>query len=146
MQKNIYMNFLLLLTIISGVVSIIGFIITIVKDNKWYKTISAIVCAFAFIWISIYIHKLELRIDRVKDVYRAASQLVEKKDTKFTSDGFVQAALSFLEVNKDLYPDTYMRAIEIEQRMRESKSIYASVDAASELSGILNGIAILNEE
>ena len=39
-----------------------------------------------------------------------------------------------------------MRAIEIEQRMRESKSIYASVDAASELSGILNGIAILNEE
>ena len=96
--------------------------------------------------MGIYIHKLESRIDRVNDIQRAALQLVEKKDTRFTSEGFVQAALSFLEVNKDLYPDTYMRAVEIERKMHESESLYAGIDAASELSGILNGIAILNEE
>lgn len=140
------MDFILLLTTISSVVSIIGFFITIFNEKKWHKTISYIVFSFLLICTSIHIHKLETRIDRVKDIQRAASQLVEKKDTKFTSDGFVQAALSFLEVNKDLYPDTYMRAVEIERRMHESESIFAGVDAASELSGILNGIAILNEE
>ena len=140
------MNFLLILTIISGVVSIIGFIITIIKENKWHKIILCIVSALAFTWIGVYIHKLESRIDRVKDVQRAALQLVEQRDTKFTSEGFVQATLSFLEANKDLYPDTYIRAVEIEQKMHESESIFAGTEAVSELSGILNGIAILNEE
>lgn len=140
------MDFILLLTTISSVVSIIGFFITIVKDKKWYITISSIVSALVFICMSVHIHKLESRIERVKDIQRAASQLVEERDMRFTSEGFVQAALSFLEVNKDLYPDTYMRAVEIEQKMHESKSIYTGVEAASELSGILNGIAILNEK
>lgn len=39
-----------------------------------------------------------------------------------------------------------MRAVEIERRMHKSESIYAGIDAASELSSILNGITILNEE
>jgi hypothetical protein len=145
-EKIVNMDFLLLLTILSGVVSIIGFIITICKENKWYNSVLCIVSALVFTCMGVYIHKLESRIDRVNDVQRAALQLVEKKETRFTSEGFVQAALSFLEVNKDLYPDTYMRAIDIERRMHESESIYAGIDAASELLGILNGIAILNEE
>lgn len=140
------MDFILLLTTISSVVSIIGFFITIFNEKKWHKTISCIFFSFFLICTSIHIHKLETRIDRVKDIQRAASQLVEERDMRFTSEGFVQATLSFLEVNKDLYPDTYMRAVEIEQKMHESKSIYTGAEAASELSGILNGIAILNEE
>lgn len=140
------MDYLLLLTIFSSVVSVIGFIATICKEGKWYHSILSIVSALVFTCMGIYIHKLESRIDRVHDIQRAALQLVEKKGTRFTSEGFVQAALSFLEVNKDLYPDTYMRAVEIERRMHESESLYAGIDAASELSGILNGIAILNEE
>jgi hypothetical protein len=31
----------------------------------------------------------------------------------YSTDGFNQAALAFLEKNKDLYPDSYARAVEI---------------------------------
>ena len=45
--------------------------------------------------------------------------------------GFVHASLTFLEVNKDLYPDTYKRAIKIAEDMESSTSIYAEMDAAN---------------
>ena len=140
------MDYLLLLTIFSSVVSVIGFLVSIFKDFKWNTSLLCIVSAVTFTYMSIYIRKLETRIERTENIQRAALKLVDHRDTRFSSEGFVQAALSFLEINKDLYPDTYMRAIEIERRMHESESLYAGIDAASELSGILNGIAILNEE
>lgn len=140
------MDYLLLLTIFSSVVSVIGFLVSIFKDFKWNTSLLCIVSAVTFTYMSIYIRKLETRIERTENIQRAALKLVDHRDTRFSSEGFVQAALSFLEINKDLYPDTYMRAIEIERRMHESESIYAGSDAASELSGIIYGIAILNEE
>ncbi|MBR3984579.1 MAG: hypothetical protein IKJ92_06415 [Bacteroidaceae bacterium] len=140
------MNYILLLTISSSVVSVIGFLVSIFKDFKWNTSLLCIVSAVTFTYMSIYIRKLETRIERTENIQRAALKLVDHRDTRFSSEGFVQAALSFLEINKDLYPDTYMRAIEIERRMHESESIYAGSDAASELSGIIYGIAILNEE
>lgn len=140
------MNYILLLTISSSVVSVIGFLVSIFKDFKWNTLLLCIVSAVTFTYMSIYIRNLETRIERTENIQRAALKLVDHRDTRFSSEGFVQAALSFLEINKDLYPDTYMRAIEIERRMHESESIYAGSDAASELSGIIYGIAILNEE
>lgn len=140
------MNYILLLTISSSVVSVIGFLVSIFKDFKWNTSLLCIISAVTFTYMSIYIRKLETRIERTENIQRAALKLVDHRDTRFSSEGFVQAALSFLEINKDLYPDTYMRAIEIERRMHESESIYAGSDAASELSGIIYGIAILNEE
>lgn len=140
------MNYILLLTISSSVVSVIGFLVSIFKDFKWNTSLLCIVSAVTFTYMSIYIRKLETRIERTENIQRAALKLADHRDTRFSSEGFVQAALSFLEINKDLYPDTYMRAIEIERRMHESESIYAGSDAASELSGIIYGIAILNEE
>ncbi len=140
------MDYLLLLTIFSSVVSVIGFLVSIFKDFKWNTSLLCIVSAVTFTYMSIYIRKLETRIERTENIQRAALKLVDHRDTRFSSEGFVQAALSFLEINKDLYPDTYMRAIEIERRMHENESIYAGSDAASELSGIIYGIAILNEE
>ena len=140
------MDYILLLTISSSVVSVIGFLVSILKDFKWRTLLLCVVSAITFTYMSIYIRNLETRIERTENIQRAALKLVEHKGTGFSSEGFVQAALSFLEINKDLYPDTYMRAIEIERRMHESESLYAGIDAASELSGILYGIAILNEE
>ena len=140
------MDFLVFLTIVSSILSIIGFLITIFNNKKWYSSFLCVFSAIIFICMNIYIQNLESRIDRIKDIQRAALELIENKNTKFTSEGFVQAGLSFLEVNKDLYPDTYKRALNIEQKMHESKSIYAGINAASEISGIIYGIAILNEE
>lgn len=140
------MDHILLLTISSSVVSIIGFFVSIFKDFKWRTSLLLVVSAITFICMSIYIQKLETRIERTENIQRAALKLVDEKNTRFTSEGFVQAGLSFLETNKDLYPDTYIRAVEIEHRMHESESIYAKSDAASEMSGIIYGIAILNEK
>lgn len=73
------MDYLLLLTIFSSVVSVIGFITTICKEGKWYHSILSVVSALVFTCMGIYIHKLESRINRVNDIQRAALQLVEKK-------------------------------------------------------------------
>lgn len=140
------MDYILLLTISSSVVSLIGFLVSIFKDFKWKTSLLCIVSAVTFTYMSVYIRKLETRIERTENIQRAALKIINQRNMNFSSEGFVQAALSFLETNKDLYPDTYMRAVEIERRMHESESIYAGSDAASEISGIINGIAILNEE
>lgn len=140
------MNYMLLLTISSSVLTIIGFFISVLKNNKWRTSILCAISSVIFVCISIHVHNLETRIDRIENIQKAASKLVEQQYSAFTSEGFVQASLSFLETNKDIYPDTYTRAVGIAQRMHQSESIFSGVDAAREISGIIKGIAILNEE
>lgn len=138
------MDFILLLTISSSVLSIIGFFISICKNIKWSISALCIISSVTFICMSIYIQKLEMRINRLENIQCAASKLIDNRYSGFSSEGFVQAALSFLESNKDLYPDTYKRAVDIATGMHASDSIYRGIDAANEIAGIIRGIAILN--
>ena len=72
--------------------------------------------------------------------------LIEKQGAEFTERGFIQAGLSFIEINKDLYPDTYQRALKIYEKLNNAKYSYEEVDAAYEMNGLIKGISILNEE
>lgn len=141
-QKKI----MFIISVISNLVSIIGFIISIIKSHYWQTPCLCLIFIFMFTFMSVYVVNIENKINRIENIHRAAYELKSQGYTNFTSEGFVQASLTFLETNKDLYPDTYTRALEIEKRMRNSQSIYASSNAASEILGIINGIAILNEE
>ena len=50
------------------------------------------------------------KLDRIRKVSRAATELSSKREMHFTHQGYIQAGLAFLEQNKDLYPDSYNRA------------------------------------
>ena len=91
---------------------------------------------------------------RVHKVERAAYALVAERRS-YSETGFTQAALAFLEKNRDLYPDTYARA----QKLCEQNNCFAAkyggkdtssldhaynqIDVASALEGILRGIGTL---
>lgn len=132
------------MTIFSSVLSIIGFFVSIFKNLNTKTLVLCIVSSVIFIGLSIYVQQLETRLSRIEDIHRATSELVDQRGFTFSPEGFVQAALSFLETTKDLYPDTYPRAVEIAQKMHESESIFSGSEAESEIAGIIYGIAIIS--
>ncbi|WP_146779246.1 hypothetical protein [Flavobacterium psychrolimnae] len=64
---------------------------------------------------------------------------------EFTSEGFTLAALSFLEQNKNDFPDSYERANKIFETYDKSEERNSnSVSTASEMEGLIKGIGILS--
>lgn len=96
------MDYILLLTISSSLVSVIGFLVSVFKDFKWGTSFLCVISAKIFTCTSIYLRKLETRIERTENIQCAALKLVGHRDTRFSSEEFVQTALYFLETNKDL--------------------------------------------
>lgn len=86
------------------------------------------------------------RLGRIEDIQKAANELIKERSTEFTDRGFIQAGLSFMEINKDIYPDSYQRAIKIYEKLERSEYIFEEAEAASEMAGLIKGISILNEE
>ncbi|WP_418213308.1 hypothetical protein [Bacteroides difficilis] len=137
------MNYYVLLGIISGIVTIISLFI----PEKWRtkKTFLA-VTLIVVIFISGWITDMNSRLDRVKSVQKSAMVLMDRRNSEFTDKGFIQASLSFMEENKDLYPDSYQRAIQIQEGIKDKWYSGDISDAAYEMEGLIYGIAILNRE
>jgi hypothetical protein len=64
---------------------------------------------------------------------------------KFDSSGYVNAALLFLEQNKDLFPDSYARAQEDYATFKKSDDKLGSlkIDLAGAMKGYVTEIGIL---
>ena len=137
------MNYYVLLGIISGIVTIISLFI----PEKWRtkKTFLA-VTLIVVIFISGWITDMNSRLDRVKSVQKSAMVLMDRRNSEFTDKGFIQASLSFMEENKDLYPDSYQRAIQIQEGIKDKWYSGDISDAAYEMEWLIYGIAILNKE
>ena len=146
------MNYYIVLTIVGIIASIIGLFI----PDKW-RNKKVLMFAFLFLtifisgWISNLQNEIEKKnsiIERKNNVSRKAQELIDKKQMYFTYRGYIQACLSFLEANQDLYPDSYENGkkieLELKNELKENKYSTYEVDAASEISGINQGIAILN--
>jgi len=80
------------------------------------------------------------RLRRIDNISIAANKLLEYQKFHFSPEGFNLACLSFLEQNKDLYPESYERAKGL---FRESGK---SEENSNTMSGLIRGIAILNDE
>lgn len=92
---------------------------------------------------------------RIYNVERAATRLIERVGMDYSTEGFIQAALAFLEKNKDLYPDSYARAQEIcklnsclgpQYGGPSQDSLdhgYNQIHVASALEGLVRGISKL---
>jgi hypothetical protein len=97
------------------------------------------------------------KLERIESAERAATVLVEGRRSDYTNDGFNMAALSFLEKYQDLYPESYIRALELcenneclkNQYKDEGNSLnhaYAQINVSSALEGMLKGISILSSD
>lgn len=131
-----------ILGIISGLIGIIGFFYPKQWEKKWIvKSIlfAVITC------LSILIVIQNSKIEKLEKVSKSANLLLEKKEMEFTSEGFIMAALSFLEQNRNDFPESYERAKSLFEKYDKSEDRdIASVSVSYEMAGLLNGIAILS--
>lgn len=138
------MNYILFLTIVSSVCSIVGLIVAICYRYSWGKVFQWSVIVFILTFASGYAVNSNSENERIKNIHRQASAICEHYSSSY-SDEFIQEALAFLEENKDRYPDSYNRAEQIYIDMNSSIVPY-DFEAARKLYGLIKGIATLNGE
>lgn len=137
------MDYILLLSIVSSIINLISYFMPdSFRKRKSFIVISFLVIAFIS---GLLIHS-KSRLGRIEDIQKAANELIKERSTEFTNRGFIQAGLSFMETNKDIYPDSYQRAIKIYEKVEGAESSFVETDAAYEMEGLIKGISILNEE
>lgn len=145
--------------IILAVIGTIGSVLTIVlfvasQQTRRQKLIHISYCTViaAFVSLAVWYSNAYRRVQRVE---RAATALLAHAEMDYTDSGFIQAALAFLEKNKDLYPDSYARAIELckQHQCLEAEYGNKSVDQLTygnnqielkfALEGLIRGISSL---
>lgn len=139
------MNYMLFLTISSAVCSIVGFFITIFSKYSWGKRILWSVVIFILTFISGYAVNRNSENERIKSIHRQAKAIYDDYVPSGNEKEFIQESLAFLEENKDRYPDSYNRAVQIYSDMKNS-TIQYSYEPAIEIRGIIKGIVTLNGE
>ena len=135
------MNFIVLITLLSAICGIISFFTTpYVKSNKWLWFTIVFILTLATGFSVHYSSELQ----RIKSIHRQANAICSHYHSSYNKE-FIQEVLAFLEENKDIYPDSYDRAIQIYVDMKSSIVQY-DYEPAQELHGIIKGIAALNDE
>ena len=137
------MNYLLLLTIVSSICSIISlFVSKYIRSKIWIWIVVVFILTFASGYAVHYYSELE----RIKNIHRQAKEIYEHYDPYcIQNNAFVHESLIFLEENRDRYPDAYKRAQQICTDIDKSEFQY-DPEPARKICGIIKGIAILNKE
>lgn len=141
------MNYLYWLTIVSAICTILGFAMNIfvsihVKSTMW-KWVFIGFILFVIAFISGLIANISSENERLKNIHRQATAIYEDYKPLANDMEFIQESLTFLEENKDRYPRSYDRAVEIYTDMKNS-TIQYPYEAANQIHGIIKGIATLN--
>lgn len=145
-------NFLLVLGAVGSLASLVGLVLPVQSRNQ--RLVHAIygLAISLFASIAVWFWQENLRINKVE---KAAQRMLATFEYNSTDLGFVQAALAFLEKNKDLYPDSYYRAQEICKQNNCSAAKYTKDspfgidheynlrDVAAALRGLIKGISTL---
>jgi hypothetical protein len=133
------MNFLTLLTIVSAICGIISFF-----ASKFFKSRILLWSFIVFILsfasgLAVYYNS---ELVRINDIHKKADAIYNDYVPFGPDNMFIQESLTFLEENKDRYPDAYKRATQIYQDMKGSEHQFTR-DAAIEIQGIIKGISTL---
>lgn len=130
------MKFLLILSAVGEICSIIGFVINLYmsKLTKAENIRWIIICCCLLVFGSFAVYYGSENA-RIKNIHRQASAICEHYTSSY-SDEFIQESLAFLEENKDQYPDSYKRAEQIYTEMNNSIVQY-DFEAARKLYGII---------
>ncbi|MGE4299106.1 MAG: hypothetical protein AB7E47_13875 [Desulfovibrionaceae bacterium] len=134
------MNFWIILGGVGAVASIAG--VFLPAQSRHPKLIH-IVYGIAVVAMTTVAVSYWQETQRVRSVERAASALIKNVSFDYSNAGFVQAALAFLEKNKDLYPDSYARAQKMADDCKDSKDPFQIGSLASALKGLFKGISAI---
>lgn len=130
------MNYLLLITIISAICSILSFLTSkVFKSKVWVWSFVVFILTFASGYAVYYNNELK----NINNIHRQAKAIYDNYYQFYPKKSFIQETLIFFEINQDRYPDAYKRAMECSKSPNEN-------DAVDEMLGMLKGIATLNEE
>lgn len=140
------MSFLLVLSIVGEICSIIGFVINLyvskLTKSENLRWIIIFCCLLVFGGSAVYYSSEN---ERIKNIHRQAKAIYDDYVPSGNEKEFIQESLAFLEENKDRYPDSYNRAVQIYSDMKNS-TIQYSYEPAIEIRGIIKGIVTLNGE
>lgn len=134
------MDFLLVLGAVSGVTSIVGVLLPPQTNNQRLIHISYGLAVAVFASVAVWYWSQN---NRLHNVERAASAILKEQERGYTQEGFIQASLAFLEKNKDLYPDAYVRAQKLCEVNNCLSSSVNSTGLSYSLQGLLKGIGAI---
>lgn len=137
-------NIVLVVSLVSGFLTILSFLIP--NRDRWSRWWHAGYIVVVSIITSVATYQSG-ELARVGDIARAADQLVANRKMNYTPEGYVLSVLSFLEKNKDLYPDTYNRALEMCQLHKcASPDPVNIVQLSSAFDGIVKGLGTISQK
>lgn len=126
--------------------SIASIVALFLPAQTWrQRAIHALYCA-AIIVLAYYVVGYQQRLDRVASIERVASKMVEDREINYTHLGYVHASLAFLEKNRDLYPDTFKRAVAMcaAYRCSDPETNANMVSLSLAMQGLLKGLATID--
>lgn len=129
--------------ILGSVASIVGLLL---PAKGWGQRGIHAIYGLAIIVLAYFAASYQTKLSRLASVERAANLMVEERQMHYTHSGYVQAVLAFLEKNRDLYPDTYQRALVLCEQYKCNQPQNGSdiVDLAFTMKGILKGLATID--
>lgn len=148
---------ILILSFISSIFTLIAYFFNFYKEKKFQHIVYNIIIIFA-VGVSVYYWQI---LQEKNKIIKTAKKILLERDSRYHDSlndaEFIQATLSFLERNKETYPDTYKRAIEIceynscnRPQYKNDKSEYDEIQyeynqkkVATSYTGILKGIGML---
>lgn len=136
------MSYLVLIGLISAICSILSFFTSkLFKSRLWLWAVVVFILTFASGFAIHYNSELE----RINNIHRQAIAISEHYTPYGGYKEYIQESLTFLEENRDKYPEAYERAKDIyfDLKVRESKDDFSS---AKEIHGIIKGIATISHE
>ncbi len=141
------------ITVVGSLASIVGLLL---PAKGWKARLIHVIYGIVIVMLSLGYFNYREQLGRVHSVERAAKRLIEQKKMEYTDAGYVQAVLTLLEKNKDIYPDAYARAKELYEAYDGNKSKYKKeglgelehdfgmIDLAYQMDGILKGLIAVN--
>ena len=132
------------LAVIGSVCSIISFIVLVISMFTSKDTIKRKIFWFVLLIVmaisigeTVY---LDSELKRIKDIHNKAESVYEDYSIYGSDLEYIEEVLTFLEENKDSYPDAYERANRAYDKMKDSEKILAESKTAEEMKGIIKGI------
>jgi len=145
-----FSDILKIIPVLAGVVGYFGF--SKIAKYRWYCAIYSLLIVASSLVAFHYLNKY----NRTQEVERQANLLSQNRRMNYTSEGYIMAALAFLEKNKDLYPDAYRNAMKLcesndcfSQKYGRNDAVtsldhgFNMITVASQLDGIVTGIGSL---
>lgn len=130
--------------LVSGVLTIIAFFIPINSRRARLVHAAYVLVVSGVVSIATY---QSVKLSHLNDIAWAADRLVTGRQMNYTHRGYVLATLSFLEKNKDLFPETYERAISMCQKFKcdDPASNVDMVELAFSFDGIIKGLGAMSK-